>query len=519
MVGGTDLRRSLIIATILVLLTLNVYSQGKRSTMEEIVRKPAVAGQFYTADPEALKSNIEDFIAVAEPGEIDGTITAIISPHAGYTFSGGVAAYGYKLLIGKSYENVVVISPSHLEHFNFSAVFSGSAYATPLGKIAINSELCESIANESETIKISDRGHLSSSMGRAEHALEVQLPFLQIVLNDFKLIPIVMGDQRYTIVEELGKSLGKVLKGKDALIIASTDLSHFHGDSEARKLDRVFMDKLEEFAPSELMEAISSGQTEACGGGPTVATMIAARMLGANKCKVLAYANSGDVTGDNSAVVGYTSGVLFEESQDDNPNNKDSKSNESDKNSNELTRDDKIFLLKMAREVIKAECEGSTPDIPEPSSPIMKKLRGAFVTLKKNGQLRGCIGYIEAIKPLYQSVREMAVSAAFKDYRFTPVKLDEVSELEISISVLSPISKISDPSRVEVGKHGLIISKGGHRGLLLPQVPVEWNWDRETFLDQTCVKAGLPKGCWKDGKAIIEVFTANVFSEKEFGLR
>ncbi len=516
--GEIELRRLLLITVIIIFIAVSTYSQGERNKMEETVRQPAVAGQFYNSDPEALRSAIRDFLSRAEPGRVDGEIIALVSPHAGYPYSGEVAAHGYELVQGKDYSNVVVISPSHYDHFNFSSVFSGRGYLTPLGEIRVNRKISKTLAEKSDMIRISERGHLSSAMGRGEHALEVQLPFLQTVLGNFNLIPIVMGDQNRGTVEELGRALGDVLQGKDVLIVASTDLSHFHSDREARKLDRIFMNKLEDFSPYDLMEAIGTGRTEACGGGPTAAAMMAARMMGADGCEVLTYANSGDITGDTSGVVGYTSAVILKSKSENHSGGQQEEGKKDNPGGRELSRDDKIFLLKMTREVIRAECEGTEPDIPENSSPVMQENRGVFVTIKKDGQLRGCIGYVEAVKSLYQSVKDMAFSAAFRDYRFPPVKAPEVPQLEISISVLSPIFEISDPSNVEVGKHGLIISRGSQRGLLLPQVPVEWSWDRETFLDQTCVKAGLPKGCWKKEGAKIEAFTADVFSEEELGL-
>jgi len=185
----------------------------------------------------------------------------------------------------------------------------------------------------------------------------------------------------------------------------------------------------------------------------------------------------------------------------------------------ELSRGDKVFLLKLARSVIESECKGSKLSVSPPPSPIMREPRGAFVTLKKSGRLRGCIGYIEAIKPLAETIGEMAKAAAFSDWRFEQVRADELSAIEIEISVLSPLFEVRDPSTIVVGTHGLVVSRGTHRGLLLPQVPVEWGWNRETFLAETCVKAGLPESAWKEKGTKIEAFTANVFSEHELGLQ
>ncbi len=485
--------------------------------MDHAVRTPAVAGQFYTADPATLRKEILGYLDAARPPALGGRVIAIVSPHAGYQYSGQVAAYGYKLVAGRTYDAVVVISPSHTEYFSSASIFPGAAYRTPLGDIPVDIELAKLIASKSDLVRFDAKGHETRAGRRSEHALEVQLPFLQVALGEFKLVPIVMGDQSAPVVEALGSALGEALRNRNVLIVASTDLSHFHDDAEARELDGEFQKRLALFDPAELLKALSSNSGEACGGGPVVAAMIAARSLGATRCAVLTYANSGDVTGDRSSVVGYLSAAMVDEKQG-------SKATKASKASgtappSELTRDDKVFLLKLARSVIEAECRGAKLAIASPPSPIMKEPRGAFVTLKKAGRLRGCIGYIEALKPLAATIEEMAKAAAFADYRFTPVRTEEIEDIEIEISILSPLFIVHDPSTVVVGTYGLIVSRGSNRGLLLPQVPIEWGWDRETFLAQTCVKAGLQENAWKERGTKIEAFTANVFSEKELGLR
>jgi len=535
MAGRWILKKLIMLTIALTLLFPSIFARAKerKETMKEMIRKPAVAGMFYPADPEELSSDIKKYLNHAKPEEISGDIIGIVSPHAGYIYSGWVAAYGYKLLIGKHFDNVVVISPSHIEYFGFSSVFPGKAYETPLGDIPVNQELAERIASLSDAVRLSERGHSFPASHRGEHALEVQLPFLQYTLKNFKLIPIVMGDQSRDNVFALGEALAEALKGESTLIVASSDLSHFYPDARARKLDRVFMDCLSDFDPDELITVLESKKAEACGGGPVAAAMIAAKKLGATKCVVLNYANSGDVTGDKSGVVGYTSAVFVREKGDAGGDNRSESasvesptSGKADTDGNTsgdsfdvgLSREDKIFLLKLARNVIDAECHGRRYEIPPYDSPVLSEPRGAFVTLHKHGQLRGCIGYIEAVKPLVETIVDMAKAAAFNDWRFPPVNADEVPELEIEISILSPIREITDPSQIEVGRHGIIITRGMHRGLLLPQVATEWGWNREKFLEQTCLKAGLPIDAWKKKGTKIEIFSAEVFSEKELGL-
>ncbi len=187
--------------------------------------------------------------------------------------------------------------------------------------------------------------------------------------------------------------------------------------------------------------------------------------------------------------------------------------------SKSLTDAQKIFLLKLARDTIKAELSGEAVVLPRVKDPVLLEHRGAFVTLHMRGQLRGCIGVFDATKALYEVVADMALSAAFHDPRFTPLRPSEFPDIEIEISALSPLMPVSDVEKIQVGVHGIYIIQGPFRGVLLPQVATEYGWDRQTFLDQTCVKAGLYPGCWKDPNTQILIFTAEIFSEKSMGLR
>ncbi|MDH4223685.1 MAG: AmmeMemoRadiSam system protein A, partial [candidate division Zixibacteria bacterium] len=308
----------------------------------------------------------------------------------------------------------------------------------------------------------------------------------------------------------LGKALGRVLKEKDALIVASSDLSHYHPYDEAVKLDNLVIKDVNSFEPEALFKDLSSGKCEACGGGPMIATMIAAKELVADKAKVVKYANSGDVTGDKSGVVGYMSAVFS--STGENPDKEKSKGKEKEDTEFGLSEKDKAFLLKLAKETIECKVKGVKCPEYKITSEVLKENRGAFVTIKKHGRLRGCIGYIQAVKPLYQTIQEMAEAAALHDTRFSPVTKGELNELEIEISVLTPLKKITDVNQIQIGRHGILIRKGYYSGLLLPQVATENNWDRMTFLEQTCLKAGIyDKDCWKDKDTEIYMFSAEIF--------
>ncbi len=244
---------------------------------------------------------------------------------------------------------------------------------------------------------------------------------------------------------------------------------------------------------------------EACGGAPIVAAMIAAERMGANKAEVLRYANSGDTSGDHSHVVGYSADLFVKAPQgtaEDAPFS--------------LTSQEKSELLALARK--SAEYAVQTNKAYDPPATADEKLNqeaGAFVTLTEAGMLRGCIGYTSPLKPLYLTVRDTAAHAAIRDPRFPPVTASELPLLEYEISVLSPLRRVTDIEQIEIGRDGLLMKNADHQGLLLPQVPVERNWDRQTFLEQTCVKAGMHSTCWKDENTDIFKFTAVVFREHQ----
>jgi len=264
-----------------------------------------VAGYFYPADRRTLTKEIESLLARATPGPSAGSIVALISPHAGYKYSGLTAAHAYKLLGSRHFDSVVVVSPSHREYFNGISVFSGEAYQTPLGTLSVDAELRDKLVDGEHDIRSSMHGH------HDEHAIEVQLPFVQMTLGQTRILPIVMGDQRREFCSLLGEKLGKILKGTTTLLIASTDLSHYHPYDEAVAMDGMVIDAVREFDEKQLMNDLEQERVEACGGGPTVAVLTAAKRLGANCVKVLHHCNSGDVTGDREKVVGYLSAIVI----------------------------------------------------------------------------------------------------------------------------------------------------------------------------------------------------------------
>jgi hypothetical protein len=401
---------------------------------------------------------------------------------------------------------VVVIAPSHYEAFDFASVYDGDAYATPLGTVQVDKAFARQLVKLSPTMRLSSQGHDATPAG-AEHAIEVQLPWLQRVLGDFQLVPIVMGEQSYENSRALGVALAKLIenenKGGNTLIVASSDLSHYHTYDEAETIDHKTLGALAVWDYFSMSRNFQTRVWEACGGAPIVAAMIAAERMGANQAQVLKYANSGDTSGDRSRVVGYSADVFVKA-----PNGKAVETPFS------LSDRDKNELLALARKSVE-QAVGQRKQY-EPgatASDALNQDRGAFVTLSEAGELRGCIGYTSATKPLYLAVRDTATLAALRDPRFPPVSSSELPQLEYEISVLSPLRRVVDLQQIKIGQDGLLMKNGDYEGLFLPQVPVEQKWDRQKYLEETCHKAGMRPGCWKDADTDIFRFTAVVFGE------
>lgn len=478
---------ALLICVFLCLCVNSVFAQG--------IKKPNVSGAFYPSNPKVLRQQINSYLDQAVVTKIDGQIMALVSPHAGYVYSGGVAAYGYKTIKDKNYKTIIVLAPSHYYAFQGISVWPEGKFQTPLGEIKVDSEFAERI------IKASNIANFAPEAFSREHALEVQLPFIQVVQKNARIVPVVMGRCSLADLENLASTLHEIIGSrKDVLVIASTDLSHYHQYDEARNIDEKTIQYIERLDSQGLWDAGLDGSAELCGIYPVITTLAYAKIKGV-KVKILKYANSGDVTGDLSKVVGYVSAVISK--KENNPEGNEM-----------LTLEQKKVLLKIARESMETFVKTRKRKAFSVSDPVLKREQGAFVTLTKNGELRGCIGRIIGDLPLYQAVADMAIEAAVGDPRFPAVTADELKDIQLEVSVLSSLEQIDDVNKIEIGKHGIIIRQGFNSGLLLPQVATEYNWDRQTFLEHTCSKAGLPYGCWKNKTAQIYIFSAEFFSEK-----
>lgn len=269
------------------------------------IRQPAVAGMFYSSSPAKLKDDINFYLDRAQVEKVFENVAGIISPHAGYQYSGQTAAYAFNAIKNNNIKTAVIISPSHREYFPGISIYSGKAYRTPLGDVPLDKEMISKIVSGSKFIFEGVNGHC------AEHAVEVQIPFLQSVLKDISIVPIVVGDQGIVFINELAEKLATVID-EHSIIVASSDLSHFHPAAEADKLDSIIEKRIKEFDYNGLFADLENGRCEACGGGPMVALLKTSEMVNKKRTEILARSNSGDVSGDYSEVVGYLSAVVYE---------------------------------------------------------------------------------------------------------------------------------------------------------------------------------------------------------------
>ncbi len=268
------------------------------------IRPPAVSGLFYPSDPTLLSLDVDTMLEEARPLARTGQPIALIAPHAGYAYSGPTAAAAYATLRQKPFRTAVIVSPSHREYFHGISVYEGDAYRTPLGLINVDVTLRSKLLAYKGIIKSSALGH------RDEHAVEVHLPFIQRINPDAKILPIVMGDQRPEYCRLLGKALAEIMDEQSTILIASSDLSHFHSQEQARILDALAAKHLNEMQPMRLLEDVAEDRCEACGAGPIAAVMTAALQMGAGRSTILHQCDSGDVTGDAARVVGYVSAAI-----------------------------------------------------------------------------------------------------------------------------------------------------------------------------------------------------------------
>ncbi len=473
------------------------------------VLKSSIAGSWYSDNANELRSQIADFLAKA-PVEPRQDVIALVLPHAGYAYSGPTAAYGIKSL-GRSYKRVVVIGPTHrLPLEDALSVPRATHYETPLGQIALDVEFIDKLL-QYPVFQSVPAAH------QAEHSVEIEVPLLQYKLGDFKLVPIVAGQCSCEATAEAGKILASLIDA-DTLVVASSDFTHYGPQYRyvpfkenipegIKKLDMGAFELIRKLDAPGLLNYRDEVHATICGCVP-IAVLL--EMLGKDtKVELLRYTTSGEAMGDYANSVSYLAiafkgawAVAAAPTQVRQPT---------------LTAEDKKLLLDLARKTIRYALDHQ--EVPEPSdlnfapTESMKPPRGAFVTLKKDGQLRGCIGDIFPQRPLYKSVIANAIYAAFGDRRFQQLRSDEYNQIKIEISALTPPTPVASAQDIRIGTDGMVLRKNGRSAVFLPQVAPEQGWDLETTLQHLSVKAGLPADAWKQN-ATFEVFQADVFGEE-----
>ena len=490
---------------LIIVLIFLVLSASCKQKENQVNRQPAVAGQFYQSDPAELRSTLKVLFSKAIPAKDIQNVVAVMVPHAGYVYSGEVAASGFNQINStKEYENIFIIGSSHHIAFEGASIYSQGDFITPLGNVKVNKQLAGQLIKKHDFFSNRIDAHAR------EHSLEVQLPFLQYKMKkDFQIVPIVLGTQSPEMCKKIAEAL-KPYFGSKNLFIISSDFSHYPSYDNAAKVDKATANAIMSNSPENLLSTLNENERE---GIPNLATslcgwtsVLTLLYITQNNPDVfythIQYKNSGDTEyGDKSRVVGYNAiAISFKE--------KKTKAQFS------LSEKDKKDLLAIARStVVQYVMERKVPDVDVSKlSDNVKTNCGAFVTLYKHGELRGCIGRFEPNEPLYKVVQQMAVAASTEDYRFQPVESNEIKDLDIEISVLTPMRKINSIDEIELGKHGIYIKKGSRGGTFLPQVAKETGWTKEEFLGHCSQdKTGIGWDGWKD--ADIYIYEALVFSE------
>ena len=490
---------------------------------DKSTRRPAVAGSFYPKDPNVLRKTVQTYLDEAPDVKIDGEIFAVMAPHAGYVFSAHVAAPAYKLLKQIDFDTVVIIGHDFGRNApNIVAVLDDHEFfETPLGKIAVDTELAQAMRKRLPSIIVHDGVHAK------DHTVEIHLPFIQTIKPDCKILPVMFGEVVPTFCRDFVDALQACMGNRKILIFASSDMSHYPSSDDARETDAETMALIQN-GNLAAMCARHDGDginrpglvTPLCATGGVGVAMIWAERHGADTVTILKQANSGDVSNDRKQVVGYGS-AAFSKSGHGTPfhvnlgvTEKRAYAQTTDDDFS-VSKDVQDELLKLVRDRITAEANGRPWRYTPPDNlPELLKPAAVFVTLHKNGRLRGCIGTTAPRDPLWKIVEYMAYSAAFDYPRFSKVTADEVDALQIEISVLSPMKLAKSPDEIVPFKHGVMVRQGRNSGLFLPQV---WDQlpDKKRFMGYLCEeKAGIDYDAWKSPDTKIYLFTVFAFEEK-----
>lgn len=485
------MRKILLCLTILMIMT----DCKSKIEVSGSVRPMAVAGQFYPADKDSLVESLKASFSRAHAAPRQG-VRALIVPHAGYVFSADVAAEAFATLPADAhYRRIFLLGPSHHTGFDGASVCGAyDYYETPLGRVPVDTATCKALLADS-VFTFKPEAH------SREHCLEVQLPFLQYRLGDVPpIVPIVIGTENFSKLRAMAEALRPYFTS-DNLFVISSDFSHYPSYADAQRVDGLTGKALEACSLDKFIEALRANMSQpvpnlatcACGECAIAILLMLAQDDSQLSMQHLKYQNSGDSRyGGKGEVVGYHAFCLQQLSDIT------------------LNADDRRELLWIARHAITGT---RLTDIDASAlSPVLRRKLGAFVTLNKNGRLRGCIGHFGEDIPLYEVVYQMARAAAFEDPRFPEVEQEEMPDIEIEISVLTPLKRIHDISEFHYGQQGIYMRKGYHSGTFLPQVADEVNWTKEEFLGHCARdKAGIGWDGWRDA----ELYTYEAIIVKE----
>ena len=484
-------------AILLILTTTMMMNSCNGQTTVPTVRPATQAGRFYESDARILSHEVDSLLARhAKDGTFD-SVAALIVPHAGYYFSGNVAASAYaRLNPEKPYKRIFLLGPSHHEWLDGASVNSeADYYATPLGEVKVDREVARQLIEADSIFSYQPKAH------DREHCLEVQLPFLQRKFKEVPpIVPIIISTNDFAKLKQMAEVL-KPWFTDENLFIISSDFSHYPSYADACEVDAKTGKAVESGDVGQFIAAIESNArsgirnlaTSACGEFPIITLML--MLDGRCQMKHLMYQNSGDIDDhDHSRVVGYHSFAIVR----------------GEERGFSLSDEDKRTLKKIAYESIKDSLDDKPISMFNAQCSMLNEKCGAFVSLHKQGRLRGCIGHFGEDTPLHEIVAEMARAAAFEDPRFSPVSRGELDDLDIEISVLTPMRRIQSLDEFELHKHGIYIRKGYRSGTFLPQVADEVNWTKEEFVGHCSQdKAGLGWNGWRDAELF--VYEAIVF--------
>jgi len=482
------------------------------------VRPPAVAGSFYPADAPKLRAVIQAYLSKATT-RADGTPLAIVAPHAGYTFSGQVAADAFAQVAGQVVDTVVILGTNHtVPGFNGVALYPGRGFQTPLGVAAVDTDLADALIRLDRDVVRDDEPHLR------EHSIEVQVPFVQHLWPKARLLPLVVGAPDLGVCERLGPRPRVPGSRPEAPDRGQQRPVSLRGRRRRGKGRRTIPGSRAADGPGrdpggrtgESQARIPGLVTSACGEAPILAAVEAARALGATQAVVVSRATSADsLLGEPGRAVGYGA-VVFGRDLKKGGSNGPVPSTPGGAavpvGPPALTPAEGAELVTFARESIAQYLQTGTVPLARTANPRLQYPQGAFVTLRQKGDLRGCIGHLVSQEPLLRTVGAAALSAALQDPRFPPVGPSELPSLDVEVSVLSPLRAVAGVAEIVTGRDGVVLEKDGRSAVFLPEVASDEGWTRDEMLGHLCEKARLPTECWRRG-ARFQVFQSQKFSE------